>query len=235
VKLDRVTISGADDRVDPRELARLARAFPFVEWGVLLSRARAGRPRYPTKAWITSLAETGVAIAGHLCGKWARDLATLGTLTFRKERPALWPLLGRIQVNYGPMLAEVRPTEMVRALIEQGEGRTFILQAAGVDDPVVEEACRRGLAVDVLFDVSHGRGKKAASWPAALPGVCCGYAGGLGPDNLAEQLGKIAEAAGDARMWIDMESRVRTPQGELNLGKVARVLEVAATFIELSE
>jgi phosphoribosylanthranilate isomerase len=154
-----------------------------------------------------------------------------GTLTFRREKPSLWRLLRRVQVNYGPMRAEARPTEMVRAILEQGEGKTFILQAAGAADPVVEEARRQGLAAHVLFDASHGRGEVAASWPAVLPGLYCGYAGGLEPDNLAEQLGRIAEAAGDATVWIDMESRVRTPRDELDLGKVIRVLEVAAGFV----
>jgi hypothetical protein len=231
VKLDRVTISGADDRVDPRELARLGLAFPFVEWGVLLSRTQAGRPRYPTEGWIAALAAEGAAIAGHLCGGWARDVAVQGILAFRRERPALWPLLGRVQLNSGPMRAEARPAELVQAILEQGEGRTFILQATGAADPVVAEARRQGLAAHVLFDASHGRGEVAASWPAALPGIHCGYAGGLGPDNLQEQLSRIAEAAGDSTVWIDMESRVRTSGDEFDLVKVTRVLEIAAGFI----
>ncbi len=79
MKLERVTISGADDRVQPRELAELSRAFAFVEWGLLLSRKRAGCPRYPTQDCILSLAAEGVLLAGHLCGQWARDLAVQGT------------------------------------------------------------------------------------------------------------------------------------------------------------
>ena len=46
--LTTVTITGADDRVDPWELARLSEEFPHVEWGVLISTGRAGTPRYPS-------------------------------------------------------------------------------------------------------------------------------------------------------------------------------------------
>ena len=38
MKLTRVTITGADDSVEPRALAELSEAFPFVEWGLLMSK-----------------------------------------------------------------------------------------------------------------------------------------------------------------------------------------------------
>lgn len=40
--LTRVTITGADDAVEPAELQALSHEFPFVEWGILHSYKRFG-------------------------------------------------------------------------------------------------------------------------------------------------------------------------------------------------
>jgi len=62
-----------------------------------------------------------------------------------------------------------------------------------------------------------------------------GYAGGLGPENLAEQLPLIGQAAGDCRIWVDMESRVRSDNDrQFDLAKVRKCLEIAKPFIRSS-
>jgi hypothetical protein len=38
MRLKTVTITGADDAVDPEELLQIQQRYPFVEWGILLSR-----------------------------------------------------------------------------------------------------------------------------------------------------------------------------------------------------
>jgi hypothetical protein len=58
-----------------------------------------------------------------------------------------------------------------------------------------------------------------------------GFAGGLGPNNVLEQLGKINAACGDKpyATWIDMEGRIRTDDGaHLDLTRVRSVLEQIA-------
>jgi hypothetical protein len=67
--------------------------------------------------------------------------------------------------------------------------------------------------------------------PPPLRGLHCGYAGGLGSDDLGEQLERIGEVAGEAEFWVDMESRVRIPGDLLDLGKVVRCLEMARPFV----
>lgn len=63
------------------------------------------------------------------------------------------------------------------------------------------------------------------SWPRPKPEFPCGYAGGLGPDNVIEQIQQIETVCG-VHYWIDMERNVRTPDdGELDMDKVRRVLE----------
>jgi hypothetical protein len=82
-----VTITGADDRVDPSALADLSAEFPFVEWGILASKGREGTPRYPTREWMQRLDEAAARfetrsdvvfarrmnLSLHLCGEYARE------------------------------------------------------------------------------------------------------------------------------------------------------------------
>jgi phosphoribosylanthranilate isomerase len=70
--------------------------------------------------------------------------------------------------------------------------------------------------VDWLFDRSGGL------WPPHPGGDrLVGYAGGIGPDNVADVLEQIG-ATGP--YWIDMESGVRTDD-RFDLGKCRRVCE----------
>lgn len=52
--LRRVTLTGADDTVSPHELAALSARYPFVEWGILVSRCppEHGRHRFPSLPWL---------------------------------------------------------------------------------------------------------------------------------------------------------------------------------------
>ncbi len=62
------------------------------------------------------------------------------------------------------------------------------------------------------------------SSPIGAP-VLVGYAGGLKPSNIAQQLPLIAAAAGDGPYWIDMESGVRDADDRFDLGKCRAVCE----------
>jgi hypothetical protein len=55
-----------------------------------------------------------------------------------------------------------------------------------------------------------GLGKLTASWPIPLPEVKFGFAGGLGPANLAIQLEKMSKSTGGRSLWVDMESGLRS-------------------------
>src|SRR5689334_18618263 len=60
LKLFCVTLTGADDLTPPRDLARVQKEFPFVEWGILIYPDRpnqAGSARYPSLGWIDRFLE----------------------------------------------------------------------------------------------------------------------------------------------------------------------------------
>lgn len=255
MKLETVTITGADDSTRPEDLLKLSGEFPWVEWGILVSPRLTfpgGSPRFPSPDWLAALArEAGrnrLNLSLHVCGRWVRDLL-VGSVTL-----PYWMLEGfrRVQLNFHAEKVECRPHDFFYALHYLGK-RQIIFQIDGVignehyeaiDLEDVEENAG-GSSIDAvpLFDVSGGAGILPAKWPAPYyrgddraddaPPVAHGYAGGLGPDNLAEQLSLIAAAAGDCRTWIDMETRVRSDDDALfDLCKVRYCLEIAKGWIK---
>ena len=89
-----------------------------------------------------------------------------------------------------------------------------------------------------LFDSSGGRGVVEKSWPK-IPHheygpIWCGYAGGLGPDNIKEELQKIEEAVGEAEIWIDMETKLRNKKDQFDLNLCEQVLQEAEPYVEVS-
>ena len=48
----KVTVTGADDSVDVDGLIDLSKEFPFVEFGILLSKSSAGSARFPSGLWL---------------------------------------------------------------------------------------------------------------------------------------------------------------------------------------
>lgn len=233
MKLDRVTITGADDSVEVWDLMALSKRFPFVEWGILFSMTQQGRPRYPTGMWLEDLYKEYLALprlSAHLCGRWVRELVLDGIFTF--DAQAIFRIFQRFQLNFHGRYHEGKPG-WEKALSEHRAAQ-YIFQFDGVND---EAARRIVLQPDMnavpLFDKSGGAGIRPESWPPALPGVYCGYAGGLSPDNVVEELKKIRDAAGDARIWIDAETKVRSDDDvKFDLEKVERFLDLVAPFVQ---
>ncbi len=250
--LHTVTITGLDVWTNRNALVDLQREFPFVEWGILLSASRMGQDnRYPPSNWIEDTGQFFASVpvpprlrlSGHLCGAWARDIAAGGN-RFVTEYPK-WPsFFRRLQLNVGHILSDIsssteygndgehfydgvrllaaaHPTASSRIIIQvnPNQGWRYRLQ------PLLDE-------VDILFDCSGGRGIVAEHWPNPVAGTDarlltnCGYAGGLTPDNLPDQLALIMKASLGQPIWIDVESGVRT-DNYLDLDKVRQFLTVA--------
>ncbi len=241
-KLDKVTITGADDSVKPEELVKLSQEFPFVEWGILLSEKQEGSKRFPSRNWKHALADLvddhglnePVQLSGHLCGKWCRALA-VGNITF-PDMPIL-SYMKRLQLNFHAETLIVDTAPFMRTLkyISNDCKREIVFQIDGVNDRQYHVAKSYGIPAVGLFDQSHGAGAlpSLTGWPAPIDDRMPGYSGGLGPDNLAEQIQLIRAAAGEREIWIDMETKVRSDfDRQFDLGKVRQVLEIAKPWVE---
>lgn len=232
--LNRVTITGADDKTSIDELLDLSLEFPFVEWGILLSKRHEGTSRFPSRAWsdlfLAQAKLHHIHVAVHLCGAWVRELL-MGNLQM-SELPDIAAFADRIQINTHAEfhVSTVKMFDFMQAAAD----KTFIFQLDGINDHLFDAASTKRSDVAGLFDASHGAGVLPNSWP--IPSVWArfyGYAGGLGPNNLAEQIPRIHQAAlhGVTDYWIDMEGRVRNYAGEFDLGLVHRALDICAPFV----
>lgn len=233
--LDRVTVTGADQSVTPPELAALSCEYPFVEWGLLFSPKRQGTPRYPGEEWLYWLREhaekSPMKLSAHLCGKWVRDLVLEAKFTWAEKWPTLFRICERVQLNFHGQYHKAAMGFIDQ--LRQHSEKDWIFQHDGVNDMLISTFTNGGrIRAFPLIDRSGGDGIVPASWPAPI-WTYQGYAGGLGPDNLAEQLRLIGAAVGDARVWIDMETRVRSDNNEIfEMDKVRRVLELARPWVK---
>jgi hypothetical protein len=230
MRLHTVTITGPDDQTDPGALVRLSAEFPFVEWGILFAM-RSGRPTLPSCAWVERLrqqAPEGMRLSGHICSSWAKEICA-----------GRWPAklnlerFARAQLNIARYLTEVAsPEELARCL---PPGQEYILQVGTARErglALARQLQERGVTVSVLFDASGGKGISPKTWPSVPSALRCGFAGGLGPDNLAAELRRLESIVGNREVWIDMQSRVRSEDGAvLDLEKVRKCLEVGRPHV----
>lgn len=236
MKLDRVTITGPDNSIKPSDLIEISQEFPFVEWGILVSASNVGCNRFPSVEWIYDFMnvaeENNWKTSLHLCGKWVRSLLVgdIYPIVFR-----LADKFARVQLNFHAERNICLPEESAEALHRIGN-KQFIFQidgAGGNEHMDSIKSADPSLNIVGLFDISGGAGILPDEWPTPKPGYDYhGYAGGLGPDCLEHQIPLIAEAAKDSRIWIDMETKVRSNHDrQFDLEKVKKCLEIAKPFV----
>jgi len=228
--LTHVTITGVDAFTDLATLSKISHEFPFVEWGVLLSKSKAGiENRFPNEVYIDKLLEHKLNFACHICGELAYDFI-LGGSEFI-SRYARWVMsFKRLQLNVANVIDHADRNAVLKTIKELKNMPRIIIQTRSVVPlwwPTDLMNC-----VDFLYDCSGGRGMLPSAWPSIelwpenepLPNY--GYAGGLSPDNLESQLVLMEKASGSQSVWIDVESGVRT-NDILDLDKVRRFLTIA--------
>jgi hypothetical protein len=235
MKIKYVTITGADNSIEPLELVYLSKKYPFVEWGILLSESKTGDTRFPTHDWLRRLVEVqrehNLNLSAHVCQKWCRDVFNENKMTIATALPDIWPIFQRIQLNFSPYDVGL---VFVDNVLKQYPEKQFIFQVGKKNrDSLFSHAVHSGANIACLFDRSGGKGVVPSSWPKVREDVLCGYAGGLGPETLAEEIEKISQVVGDKEIWIDMESQIRskdlaTGQDFFDLVKVERCLEVVS-------
>lgn len=228
--LTKVTITGADDSVDINELEDLSLEFPFVEWAILVSWAQEGGYRFPSRKWIDEFVQMAGGerfnVSTHVCGRWVRDLL-FGDLDWT-ELPSVIDICQRVQINtHGvPHVSTFKMVANLRQRVKE-----YIFQLDGVNDHL-PYAATNFVHTSALYDTSAGVGKLPEGWSAPARAFQCGYAGGLSPDNVVEQIKKI-QAVCRKNFWIDMERRVRTDDDSaLDMKKVRKVLELSKPYIK---
>jgi hypothetical protein len=237
---------GADDSVHPNLLALVAGAYPVVEFGVLFRPDREGQPRYASRQWVERLGRVArnnptMKLAAHLCGSRVNEVlegnddfvSTLRALGFR-----------RVQINATAVngVDTSRLEESVPVflnVVRKYPNLEFILQKNHETEPLWGGVLRESSPclppnLSMLVDESKGTGVLAASWPSPPPddegGYPIGYAGGIGPNNIRQVLGDVQKASNGQKIWIDMESSLRSTKNGadvFDLHKCYEVIEAA--------
>ncbi len=184
----------------------------------------------------------------HMYGRWVCDLL-LGGDQFIQDRGGWLDRFQRMQINTHASTLDKDHEKFAAAIkkIADHKGHItnqFIIQQDGVNDSLLEACCHAGVDAVPLFDMSHGEGVCPGDWPVPLmsfgdpPMYYCGYAGGLGPDSLEEELVRIADAVDFVKpeqrrpIWIDMETHIRSNNdAQFDLDKVRACLEIAQPYV----
>ena len=243
--IDRITVTGADDSTQHIFLFEVAKNFPMVEFGILVSRNSYGCPRFPSQLWLKRLNDLYKIysifshinpyvyklpqLSCHLCGQMVRDLCSEGNISFKDEIPI--DIFNRIQLNFHSYLHLISRNKFVEALQKFPE-KQFIFQFDGVNDEILEVAKDAGINAVPLFDKSGGAGIVPGEWP--IRNGYSGYAGGLSPENIDEQMKKISLVAQPGMIWIDAETRLRSRSDMIfDEDKVIEFVNKAAKYCQV--
>lgn len=231
MKISTITFTGADDRTDQSVMQAISDEFPRVEWGILFSRGNRGMSRYPKLSWLAELIKThpGIHLSAHLCGQYVRDLLAGDFGQFDMDWSSSFK---RIQVNFhGIKVDDTQAEAFLGGLASYDQTHEWILQMDGVNENIYWAAKAQAIRVFPLFDLSGGDGVTPDTWPTPTADFC-GYAGGLGPHNLEEQLKKIEGIVdSDDPIWIDFETWVRNDKDEFCFDRIRQCLEIARPYM----
>lgn len=204
-----ITFTGADDSVDVADMVVLARDYP-VEYGISLHPEKTNALRFPGLDFQRRiLSEPELFLSAHLCGDYAKWIN-------QGEDPDFGISLSgykRAQINL-----EMGSIPDVPTLSNWGVRRGLTIIAQTKDSETFPDA----QGVEWLYDVSEGSGVTPDAWPKAKPGIMVGFAGRIGPSNVAAILKSLPP---HAPFWIDMASGVRNAEGQFDLGLCRKVCQ----------
>ena len=232
---------------DPREdtpvcsLLNFTEKYPISELGV---QAHPGPMSYKGRryGWFNQLMfvsanmQKAPNIALHINYEWC-DCMCHGVIPIELQK---WidarnektkePVIKRIQLNIGDKTNSFNP-EAIATLIQKHSDQEFILPYNQHVASQIAELKATGARFSLLFDGSYGAGIAPDKWEKPIyEDVPNGYAGGLGPGNVAIQLNKINKILpADYETWIDAEGRLRDiyDTQSFSLGLAERYMEEA--------
>lgn len=192
MNIQRITLTGADERTDIDELRQFAARFPEVELGLLYTLTPEGRPRYPSREWlVTAATALSGRVAIHVCGGGARRALLDGHLDDLTRHAPRVQVNGRLEVAEAEALAK-----LVGTLMTQHNGTNAQLLRVRAPNHAL------------LIDASGGRGVSPDAWLPPETDKLIGFAGGMGPDNLVDEYRRIEPVARPGA-WSDMEGKLR--------------------------
>lgn len=203
------TFTGIDQKTNVSDLLELKnKSKNEVEFGILYSPKLAGQPgKYPPLVKIFDFIDIlGSNSSVHICG-----VGILNIFNNMSDEIKILNMIndveGRIQLNFNFNRCKINKEDFF-LLFNKYKKINFITQenfnnSSFTKDSFIENH-------HILFDSSGGNGVLAENWPNYIKNKYCGYAGGLGPKNIALQIIFILGSAKGNSFWLDMESKIRS-------------------------
>lgn len=224
MKINRVTITGADNETKYVDLLSMQKLYPFVEWGILFSK-KEGSQRFPSQDIIKKF--TSLNLSAHFCGWYSKEV--LQNQNFDLIRN-LGSDFKRVQLNYNFKFSKGWDLKPVLEFCNNYKEKSIIFQYNKSNKDILDEFQTNKLPSNIhfLYDSSGGRGTVIENIQPTFKNYT-GYSGGLDVNNV-ESICENITKSGTGDVWIDMESGVRT-NNEFDMSKVEKVLQKTSFFI----
>ena len=226
MNIEYITCSGIRKDID--EIVGLGKKYPMAEFAVQTSREKffQHNDRYEFfRALVAACTMNDVNLAMHVNLEYRTDLCRgIVPEIFRdlwdikrskRTTHADKPVIGRVQVNINGGNDKFKfYAGKVADIIRAYPDIKFIFQYAPAQNARIKKLDKQGVPFSLLYDVSGGEGKLSRdSWGGIiLPNHQTGYAGGLSPDNIAENLDYINTLLpADVVTWVNAEGKLKTP------------------------
>lgn len=246
MKIKTITVSGVDDHTDLKGLCTIAKEYPELELGILLSRLKMGEARYPTFSFLEELCnKTDMRLSAHICQLWLLTMIVDGKNTLPLElkqssKIKVWDRFSRIQLNFYNYLVNANKINMSHEALAENlikalrdpcfDGKEIIFPHSDKSlDFVQKYMLPEFPKAAILYDNSMGKGQAPSVWAPPYKNHFTSYAGGLNPATLEQTLSDIETVVGDAVIGIDAETQLRT-DNLLDLVKIDEYLEKASRY-----
>lgn len=214
---------------DPRQdlavvdVMNFLKNYPIAELGVQAhpSAMSFGLPRNIWLDLITrsaSVARTPVNIAVHVNYEWCDDLCS-GKMPYEikswMNRFNIYnnrPVIRRWQLNIGDRTRNFDAAAIAKLIRECPRIEFIFPYNDGVKDKI-DALYKTGAKFSLLYDSSYGYGICPEKWNGPVyKDIPMGYAGGLSPENVVDNLNKISKQVPENyTTWIDAEGRLMKP------------------------
>ncbi|MDY6408026.1 MAG: hypothetical protein SPL08_04945 [Pseudomonadota bacterium] len=217
--LKTIVCSGINEKNDINDAIEFLKEHKNVEFGVQCSPKKASyhTPRFEwLKELLSKLEKEKIEsrVALHLNEGFVVSFCDGKVPNEISDLLKIGTSVGRLQLNFkigrehfaSGTVPHIRTLEKTMKAVAQ---HPIILSASQPNLPFIYKAYYRGIDFDVLFDDSFGEGIVPDMRKAPLfEGVFQGYAGGLSPENISEELRKIEKVAKGA-VFIDAEGKLK--------------------------
>lgn len=231
MKLKHITFTGIDAYTDIKELCQIQKEYPLAEFGVLLTDdwENNGYRYADPKILLPTLADKGLNLSCHLCGKIAREAVMNNFSSVFELCGDYFRIFKRCQLNVSKN--KKNPTKLNLDIPDTLD--EIIIQQHSADNCDLYLNSLPNDKLSVLLDASGGRGVNTNIQVLDSP-LKIGYAGGISPDNVLEKVKYLEDQNEVRNYWIDMETHVRT-NNKLDLNKVKTVLSRVYDYLNINK